>query len=68
MNPTKSQLEAMGRVKRGEPIFVEWLQSRFEEYSDNLALVDDITYVRWHQGRMQELKEILSLLDKASKL
>ncbi len=68
MNPTKSQLEAMGRVRRGEPTFVEWLQSRLSEYSSTVAGVADDTQLRWHQGKMQELKEIISLLDKAEKL
>lgn len=68
MNPTKSQLEAMGRVKRGEPIFSEWLQARYDEYSSGVALIEDSTRLRWHQGKMQELREIIALLDKASTL
>lgn len=68
MNPTKSQLEALGRVKRGEPTFVEWLQARYSEYSSTVAGISDDVHLRWHQGKMQELNEIIGILSKAEKL
>jgi hypothetical protein len=63
----KPILEALARIKRSEPSFVAWLESRYAEYCKTIAAADD-PQLRWVQGRMQELQQIIDTMDKADKL
>lgn len=67
MNPDKKTLEALARVRRAEPVFTEWLESRYGEYCKNIANTEG-PQLHWLQGRMQELTQIIDVMDKAAKL
>jgi len=66
MTLDKSILEALARVKRSEPSFIEWLQSRYNEYCKTVATAED-PQLGWTQGRMQEIAQIIDTMSRAEK-
>lgn len=66
MTLDKSTLEALARVKRNEPSFIEWLQSRYSEYCKSVAAAEGVQ-IGWTQGRMQEILQIIDVMTRAEK-
>lgn len=61
-------LQSLARINANEPKFVEWLQSKVNQYGvDGLRQRDDVT-LRNIQGRGQELLEIVELLKTANEI
>jgi hypothetical protein len=67
MNPDKITSEALARIKRSEPSFITWLESRYAEYCKSIATMDG-TQLHWVQGRMQELQQIIDTMTKVEKI
>ena len=59
-------LEALARIKRGEPSFIEWLKSRYDEYCKSIAAAEGVQ-IGWTQGRMQEILQIIDTMTRAEK-
>jgi hypothetical protein len=66
MNPDKMTLEALARIKRSEPSFIEWLKSRYDEYCKNVSSAEGVQ-LGWTQGRMQEISQIIDIMTRAEK-
>lgn len=48
-----------------EPVFLEWLEGKLDEYKTKVLLQPDDTQLRTLQGRGQEIMDIVKVIKEA---
>lgn len=63
--PTTQVLEACARLQASEPRFMEYLETRLQDYHSDMVKQQDEVLMRWAQGRAQELEDLIKLLKQS---